>query len=152
MPKISEIYAGQYVNATELPDGRRITAIITASAAQTIGQGDQASIKIVLDLKAPDGRPWPKSAVLNKSNAVLLAAVMGDDTTAWIGKPIEIWREKVMFAGKLVDGMRMAASSAPAGNSSVIPMPGPTAAAARPNTVFDDGGSTAAHLDDAIPF
>jgi hypothetical protein len=148
MPKISEVYAGQFVNAAELPMGRRVGAVITAASAQTVGQGDQASIKIVLGLEAHDGRAWPKQVVLNKTNAVMLAAVMGDDTAAWVGQSIEIWRERVMFAGKLVDGLRMAAASPPpAGRSAAIPMPGPAQTAAR--GAFDDGVATD---DDEIPF
>jgi hypothetical protein len=153
MPKISEIYAGQFVNAAELPMGRRIPAVITAAAAQTIGQGDQASFKIVLDLRAHDGRPWPKQVVLNKTNAVMLSAVMGDDTAAWISQSIEIWRERVMFAGKLVDGMRMSAASPPSGNSGAIPMPPPPPVAApHSRSVFDDGVAIADDLDDQIPY
>jgi hypothetical protein len=154
MPKISEIYAGQFVNAAELPMGRRLGAVITAASAQPIGQGDQAAVKIVLELRAHDGRAWPKAAVLNKVNAVTLAGLMGDDTVAWIGRSIEVWREKVMFGGRLVDGLRMtAASPPPAGNSGAIPMPAPAVAAAPPTrSIFDDGVATADHLDDEIPY
>jgi hypothetical protein len=151
MPKISEIYTGQFVNAAELPMNRRLDAVIAAATAQTIGSGDQASIKIVLDLKAHDGRPWPKQVVLNKTNAVMLAAVMGDDTAAWTGQSIAVWREKTMYAGKLVDGLRMAAASPPsAPSSTAIPMSAPTAPRSR--AVFDDGVAAADDLDDEIPF
>jgi hypothetical protein len=179
MPKISEIYAGQYVNATELPVGRRITAVITTATAQTVGQGDQASIKIVLDLRAVDGRVWPKSLVMNKLNSQMLAAVYGDDTEHWVNRHISIWREKVMFGGRLVDGIRMSAAAPAAGNgaAAAIPMPGPSQApvsgagqtpaqeapplAPPRRVVFDDGvpayadaapGPVGDDLDDRVPF
>jgi hypothetical protein len=140
MPRISEVYAGHYVAAVELPVGRRITAVITSANAETVGTGDSANIRIVLELRHPDGRKWPKSLVLNKTNGTMIAAVYGDDTANWLNRAISVWREKVMFQSRLVDAIRMsaaapelsAAAAAPpsAGNgpAPVIAMPGPVAA------------------------
>jgi hypothetical protein len=143
MAKIDEVYAGSFVRADELPLGRRITAIIAVAEVEMVGQGEQATAKVVLDLCAQDGRKWPRRLVMNKTNAMMLAAVFGNETAAWRGHPIQLWREKVMFGGRMVDGIRMTAVSAqpgnyappaaspgshgaPAGNSGgAIPMPAP---------------------------
>jgi hypothetical protein len=106
MAKVSEVYAGNYITAAELPDGRRVPAVIMAAEVQVIGQ-DQPS-KLVLSLNARNGRPWPRGLVLNKTNGMVLAAAYGDDTAAWLGRSIEVWKEPVQFQGKIVQGVRTA--------------------------------------------
>jgi hypothetical protein len=138
MAKISEIYTGQFLNASELPNHRGV-AVIVAAEAETVGQGDQAAKKIVLELRAPDGRPWPKRVILNKGNALVLAAAFSDDSALWHNRSIQVWKEKVMYQGKLVDGIRMA------------PAPANGAGAGVP-IVTPPSPSTAELLDDDIPF
>ena len=136
MPKISAIYTGQYLNASELPQGRRQTLMIHSATLEEIGQDDRKTQKIVLSLVTPKGIACGKDVVLNKGNAIVLAAAYGGDTDTWIGKPIEIWAENVMFQGKLVPGIKL--QPAARGNSMQAPP------ASRPAS---DAG-----LDDQTPF
>jgi hypothetical protein len=122
MAKVSETYAGAFVTGAELqPLGLRRSALIHQAVQELVGQ-ENATPKIVLDLVSKQGLPWPRRVVLNKTNALQLAAAFGDDTDDWVGKSIEIWGEMVMFKGKATPGIRLAAAgSAPAGGRAAGP-------------------------------
>jgi hypothetical protein len=151
MAKVSEVYSGNYVQASELPKGQRVTAVIVAAEAENIGQDQQ--LKIVLTLRHQDGRAWPRRVVCNKTNGLILSAALGDDTIHWPGRTVQLWSEPVTFQGRLTQGIRMLPLAPPPGNSGAIPMPPPVAATApHSRSVFDDGVATADHLDDEIPY
>jgi hypothetical protein len=173
MPKISNVYAGDYVQAAQLPDGQRVVAMIGAATLEEVGQ--ERDQKVVLALRATDGRPWPKGLVLNKTNALILSAAYGDDTTPWVGQTVEIWKEPVNFQGRIVPGIRLAPHvrvAAAGGGVPAAPVPGapgngaipaaPQSMQTGPNTVIALPGAGAASagaawtpggdLDDAIPF
>ena len=139
MAKISDVYAGDYVSASELPEGRRIAAVIQFAGVEEVGQQDQQRKRVALTLAAPDGRPWPRKLVCNKTNAGILAASYGDETAGWMGRPIEVWQAPTPFQGKIVPGIKLAvpappplAASVPA-NQVAIPMPAPTSTPAPGN-------------------
>jgi len=112
MAKVSETYAGAFVTGAELqPLGQRRQAVIHQAVQEIVGQ-ENAQPKIVLDLVSRQGQPWPRRVVLNKTNALALANGLGDDTDAWPGKTIEIWGEMVMFRGKAIPGIKLAAATA----------------------------------------
>jgi hypothetical protein len=111
MVRVTELYSGNFITAAELPAGRRVPAVIAAAEIEAIGQDQQN--KLVLRLKAHDGRPWPRGVVLNKTNALVLAAAFGDDTTDWLGRSIEVWKEPVQFQGRMVQGIRTAPATIP---------------------------------------
>jgi hypothetical protein len=137
MPKVSETYSGQYLNASELtPLGQRRRAMVHAAALEMIGQDANKSQKIVLSLVSPKGAPWPKDVVLNRTNAMQLSTAYGDDTDGWLGKTVEVWSENVMFQGRMVPGIK------------IMPVPTPIAAA----IALPAGNSAGAELNDEIPF
>lgn len=158
MAKISDVYAGDYVSASELPDGRRIAAVVMGAVVEAVGQEQQK--KVVLTLAAPDGRPWPRRMVLNKTNAGILAAMYGDETTPWTGRHIEVWKEPTQFQGKIVPGIKLAAAAPPplaaAGTGLAIPMPAPAAApgngTAAPLWPSPPPPAPVGEIDDEIPF
>jgi len=161
MAKISDVYAGDYVSANELPDGRRITAVIQFAGVEQVGQDQQK--KVVLTLAAPDGRPWPRRLVLNKTNAGILASMYGDDTASWAGKSIEIWKEPTQFQGRIVPGIKLAAAAPPLAGGIPLPAPPPRAGnGAAASMGVADGhtvplpagmpAATSTDLDDEIPF
>ena len=115
MAKVSDVYAGDYVAAAELQNKGRISALIVEADVEAVGQ-DQTQ-KVVLVLKNPDGRTWPRRLVLNKTNGLILASAYGDDTNAWPGQAVEVWAEPVQFQGRMVQGIKLAPMIAPsAGN------------------------------------
>jgi hypothetical protein len=67
------------------------------------GKGDKD--KMVLTLK-----DVKKSAVLNKTNALSLAAAYGKSPDRWIGKPVLVKVEMTSYQGKPVKGIRLYSS------------------------------------------
>jgi hypothetical protein len=116
-------YAGDFVRADELPEKTQILVVIRFATVEQIGQDQQ--LKAVLSLaSAQTGQPWPRKLVLNKTNALSLTAAFGKDSTGWVNQPITVWREPVMFGGKMVPGIKVAAGH-PTGGAAAVPMPGP---------------------------
>lgn len=104
MAKISEVFAGSYVTASDLGPTHK-TAIIHSVTVDTIGR-DRA-LKPILELVNSQGQAWPSALVLNKTNALRLAVAFGDDTDQWPGKAIELWAEPVDFNGASVPGIHV---------------------------------------------
>jgi hypothetical protein len=123
MALISDLYSGDFLVAAQLPTGRRLAAVIVTAEPESVGQGANESIRIVLQLRSNSGQFWPKKVVCNKTNATLLAAVFGDNTIGWINRPIEVWQELVQYQGRLVPGIRVAAATAPPPSASPGPPP-----------------------------
>jgi hypothetical protein len=122
MPKVSDTYSGQYLTAADqMPLGQRRRALIHQATQELVGQ--ERKPLIVIGLVSARGAPWPKPAVLNKTNALQLAAAYGDDTDNWPGKPIEIWAENVQFQGRIVPGIKVLPASN--GQSPLAPTPAP---------------------------
>lgn len=141
MAKVSETYAGTYLNASELtPLRAKRNAVVHAATVEAVGSDGNRDNKIVLELVSPKGVPWPKSLILNKGNAMQMAAAFGDDTDQWPGSAIEVWAENVMFQGKFVPGIKVQPATAAA-----LPAAPSVAAQTAPN----GAGSI---IDDAIPF
>jgi hypothetical protein len=146
MPSIDDVYAGDYVTAEQLPDGRRVSAVIVLAAVEEVGQ--EQTKRVVLTLTAPNGQPWPRRVVLNKTNSRLIADVAGKDYTTWRGRPIEVWKEPVSFQGRIVKGVRVSAVSSGTpppipgmfDTAAAIPLPGP---AVLPNSGNGSAASTA---------
>jgi hypothetical protein len=141
MPRVSEVYSGNYVTAAELDGRGRVPAVVTKAATESVGQ-EQVE-KVVISLASRDGRAWPRRLVLNKTNSLILASAYGDDTDAWLDKQVEVWAEATHFQGRMVKGIRLAPAAAPA-----IPMPPP--AKPQPASKPTNGGGTT--IDDEIPF
>jgi hypothetical protein len=143
MPRVSDIYASNYLKATDLqPLGQRRTALVHGVAAEPIGPEQKQAL--VLDLVTTSGKAWPKRAILNKTNAFLMAAAFGEDTDNWAGHQISIWAENVIFKGQVLPGIKLQPmpSTAP-----VAQPPAGDGAAAAPPQVGNVG-----ELDDEIPF
>jgi hypothetical protein len=140
MPRVSEIYAGQYLNASELlPLGKRHPALIHDVREELVGQDRTA--RIVISLTSRAGRAWPRDLVCNKGNATILANAYGDNTDEWIGKGVELFAETVQYQGKPVPGIRlMPVAQKPVAQKPAMPASEPAAAASDPL------------LDDEIPF
>jgi hypothetical protein len=152
MPSVSLIYSGEYLVASQLPAGRRITARIHAVAVESVGQGQDQTQKLALELASQDGRPWPRRLLLNKTNATIIANAFGDEANGWTGNAIEIWQDQVSFQGKVVPGVRVAAvrSSAPAPH--LQPQSARGNGGDSGNGIHIPEQSIADALDDAVPF
>jgi hypothetical protein len=122
MPKVSAVYAGDFINASQLTP-EHISAVIAAVVLESVGNNNPIT-KLVVDLRTPAGAPWPRRWVLNKRNSLILASAFGDDTDAWINRIIELWSEPTTFDGNPTLGIMVAPAANGAGGS-VIVMPAP---------------------------
>lgn len=171
MPSATNLYnTGKILNAADFASNekiglnKRVPAIVHHAQPELIGQGADQETKIVLDLVSKQGQMWPKRWPLNKTNVLAMVAAFGDDFSAWPGKAIEIWAENVMFSGKIVPGLRLAAASNGVAPAPAIPVPVPTAPppsatavagmppAAAPTWNAPRSAATTPLEDDQIPF
>ena len=141
MPSASQLYGGRLLNAADLqPIGQRRVAVIHDCDVEMLGQGSDQKSMLILGLVSQQGQAWPKRCPLNKTNTMMLVAAYGDDYATWPGKPIEIWSELVMFQGKMIPGIKLAAAPATSAvaTTGIAPAAGPTWRAADPGDLEDD--------------
>jgi hypothetical protein len=89
-------FTNNYLRAEDITDPLVLT--ISDVTEVTIGDDD----RVVLDFSDHE-----KLLPLNKTNALSLADSLGDDTDDWVGKKIEVYRDKVMFQGKRTNAVRV---------------------------------------------
>jgi hypothetical protein len=138
--RISDAFPGSYLKAPDL-QGRTVSAAIAEVRLEDLG-GEE---KPVLYFQGKD-----RGLVLNKTNAGALVSAYGDETTAWTGQRVELFVARVMFQGRMVDGIRVRVP-APAPQATPPQMSPPHAAsmaAQAPGRLPTE----AAPFDDDIPF
>ena len=127
---ISTLYPSRYLSAGDLQGGP-VRVTIEAVSQETVGQGADAKMKPILRFAGKQ-----KLLVLNKTNALSIAAQHGNDTIAWIGKQIVLKPTTVPFQGRLVPAVRVDAHT-PARPPAPV-RSAPAAAAAAPTELDDD--------------
>ena len=141
---------GDYIKADTL-QGREI--------ALTIAGVEQVQYQDGTTAPALSFQNTDKKLGLNKTNAMRIAELHGEETESWIGKQITIMPDKTEFQGKIVDCVRvkfaMAAPSVAAAQAAV-PVPGTfqqVGAATPPlNPGAERPEDAAAALNDEVPF
>ena len=137
---IHSAFPSNYLRAVDI-QGRRFKAVIDHVKAEKLGE----DMRPVLYCRGAT-----KGIALNKTNAMAIAALFGSETDDWTGGTVEISTAKVMYQGKMVDGITvMPVPSAPAVPSApVAPTVHRQAPAAPASTPLAPGHA----LDDDIPF
>ena len=98
MTNINEIYpSGNALKAEDLK-GHTVRVTIRAHEVKTFDKGS----KLVLHFEGKE-----KTLVCNKTNAKVIASQFGNDPDSWIGKSVELYPDKTMFAAELVDCIRV---------------------------------------------
>lgn len=106
MPKLSDIYGGNYMKAEDIKDKGDINVTIEKTS---IMEQDDGKKKVVLHFKNSE-----KTLPLNVTNANMVDELLGsDDTDEWEGRRICLYTCKVDFQGKRVLAIRIKAASAP---------------------------------------
>lgn len=97
---INSIYQSNsdYLKAQDIPPGREVN--VKVSNAEIIKMDDKDKIALSFEGKE-------KRLVLNKTNAVAISHVYGEDALAWRGKDIILYSTKVDYAGQMVDAIRV---------------------------------------------
>jgi hypothetical protein len=102
MPRLNEIYGGNYLKAEDLGSSSPVVIIEEVS----VMSADDGKKKLVLHFHGKD-----KTLVLNVTNANTVQELLGsDDTDDWLGKRIRLYTTKVDFQGKRVSAIRIKAA------------------------------------------
>ena len=94
---INAAFPGAYLKAADL-QGRAVRVQIQDCVMEHLDDGD----KPLLTFAGKD-----RGLILNKTNGGILAAALGDETDLWRGHTIELYPDKVMFSGRMVDAIRV---------------------------------------------
>jgi hypothetical protein len=97
MSKVSEIYGGRYLNAANVPVIPQEWQIESVVMDTKLG-------KIAIALEGSG-----KEVMLNKTNALMIAEVLGDDSDDWPGGFVTLKRGKTLYQGKRVDCIQVCA-------------------------------------------
>ena len=114
--RLNDAYPSNYLKHSDL-QGRAVRLTILDYNIEEIGQGADKDTKPVLLFKNTS-----KRLVLNKTNAVTIAEMYGDELDDWKGKLIELYPDRTGFGGKMVDCLRV---RAPQGVTRPAPLPAP---------------------------
>jgi hypothetical protein len=95
---INTLFPSDYLKAADFPSPRVLT--IRGIGVEEIG--DEKTAKPVLHFMEEQ-----RGLVLNKTNSGLIAHSLGNETDAWIGRQLELYKEPVSFQGRIVDAIRV---------------------------------------------
>jgi hypothetical protein len=96
--KFNEAFKGNFMKAADL-GGKARRYTIKSIGPEEVGGED----KIVMRFDGED-----RALVLNKTNAVTLRDVLGEELDDWAGNPVVLKPDKTDFQGKRVDCIRLA--------------------------------------------
>lgn len=100
--KRSQAFPGNYLAKEDVTDA--VTAIIATVAMEPVREDNGDRMKPVLRFAQDQLRPL----ILNNVNWDTLEHAYGDDSDAWLGRPVEIYCDpSVMFGGRRVGGVRV---------------------------------------------
>ena len=129
---LTELYPSRWLKAVDVI--KPILATIQNVAVEEVGDDEH---KPVISFVGTTVKPM----VMNRTNALTISALYGEDTNAWAGKPIVLFSTKVPFQGKLTDAIRVREprTHAPATAPKQQPVaPVPAAVAPLPPASADD--------------
>lgn len=99
--KISDLFPSKFVKAADL-NNKPVTLTITKLVVEKMGHGAEEERKPVLYF-----RKATKGLVLNRTNAMIIAALYGNESDEWEGKRITIYPTKVRAFGSIQDCIRV---------------------------------------------
>jgi hypothetical protein len=99
--KMSDLFPSKYVKAADL-QGRTVTLTIKGLAVEEMGHGSEKERKPVVYFEKAI-----KGLVLNRTNAMIIAHLYGDESDDWRGKRIAIYPTKVRAFGSMQDCIRV---------------------------------------------
>lgn len=99
--RISQLFPSKYVKATDL-NGKTVTLTIAKLVLEELGHGAEKERKPVLYFQKAT-----KGLVLNRTNAMTIAALYGDESDDWAGKRISIYPTRIRAFGAMQDTIRV---------------------------------------------
>ena len=130
MIDVNQYYKSEsdFLRASDLTPGKKFPLTISDISVTEFGEEGDKKQKLTLAFSNAE-----KKLPLNKTNAMTIAHVLGDDAEMWIGKKIFVYATRVSFGDKMVDAVRV---DMPLEEATIAPPPPPS---------FDD-------FNDDIPF
>lgn len=99
---IDDMFPSNWIQQKDVP--QPIATTIRSITQSEVNDNGLKKMKNVLQFGRADLKPM----ILNKGVGLVLAALYGSDSSAWIGKPIEIYVDPtVQMGGKIVGGLRL---------------------------------------------
>jgi len=108
---INESFPSQYLKAGDL-QGHSVAVSIEKVGEETVGE----DLKPVVYFNGKD-----KGLVLNKTNAMTIAARYGPETEGWANAEIELYPDKTNFQGQMVDCLRVRLPAPPVAEGEEAP-------------------------------
>lgn len=99
--RIDHLFPSKYVKAGDL-NGKPVTLTITRLTVEKMGHGAEEERKPVLYFEKAT-----KGLVLNRTNAMIIASLYGNESDDWAGKRIVIYPTKVRAFGAYQDCIRV---------------------------------------------
>jgi hypothetical protein len=99
--KMSDLFPSKYVKAADL-NGKHITLTIKELRVEEMGHGSEKERKAVIYFERAT-----KGLVLNRTNAMIIASLYGDESDDWRGCRITIYPTKVRAFGSMQDAIRV---------------------------------------------
>ena len=96
------MYDRELIGAWDLEGHDRVVEIERVKAGELTGSGGRKSKKPIIYFKGKE-----KGLALCKTNGKTIAAMYGNDTTAWVGKRITIYPTTTSFGSETVDCIRV---------------------------------------------
>lgn len=100
MVKISEEFGGEYITADKLKKNPELKGELEILMIKLEKFKDDPKEKLNVIFSGRD-----ESLILNKTNALIIAETLGDNTDEWTGSRITLKLGKTMFNNKLVDAV-----------------------------------------------
>lgn len=112
MPRISDLFQSKYLKVADLQQGQALPINVRIShiAQEDVGTDDKREIKPILYFRGKD-----RGLVLNKTNALELAQLLGDDTDAWTDRVVGLTIERTTYKGQPTQGLRIVPAVQPGG-------------------------------------
>lgn len=144
--KISNAFPSKFLKAEDLQGGR-YTLTIARVTIEEVNEGESKPIVHFHNTK--------KGMVLNKTNAMNIGILYGDETDAWTGKQVELFTTMVPFGTQTVPAIRITAPPGqPVQQQPAMPDGRPTipATSAMGGPVPQGPAAAQGIEDDEIPF
>jgi hypothetical protein len=137
--KISDLFPSKYVKAADL-NGKPFTLAIKKLVIEEMGHGNEKEKKPVLYFSNA-----AKGLVLNRTNAMIIANLYGDESDGWVGKRVTIYPTKVRAFGQMQDCIRV--------REEIPAQPKPQQQTQQvEESAIDDMEDVVDHADEDIPF
>jgi hypothetical protein len=103
--KVGDIYNSGYLKAEDLR-GSTVLVTIEAVELEELRDGER---KLALTFRGKE-----KRLLLNVTNAQAISDALGDETSMWSGRQVELYTATVEFQGRRVPGIRVRGARADA--------------------------------------